>query len=294
MRENEKSPGSGDVDHRAKEANETYSIGDQPEKASQPEPTLATVRVDSIHVDSRYQARVALDPSTVQRYRELIQSATEDGSDWPFIEPLDVAGDVLLDGFHRLQAAKLGGLATVPVRIHQCDDDQALRLVLAANTRHGLPRSQQDTRRAIRLAIERWPDLSNRAIRDLVGCSCHKTVSRERHRMRLEASGALPEPKPAAEPVASAPVHGESESFSSAFQSAIGSSPSMVRPVSSIKERASACERSLGQTARCFDSLFGDGGLNQSGSYEHQQALILIHKLGDVCSEYVEHRLASA
>jgi len=71
------------------------------------------------------------------------------------------------DGFHRLGAAKVAGLKTIQVNVHQGDRMEALKHSLGSNTDHGYRRTPADKRYAVRKALAEFPELSNRMIADL-------------------------------------------------------------------------------------------------------------------------------
>jgi hypothetical protein len=61
----------------------------------------------------------------------------------------------------------------------------ALQHALAANQTHGLRRTNADKRRAVELALDRWPDKSDREIATLAGTS-HPFVGRVRGESEVE------------------------------------------------------------------------------------------------------------
>ncbi|GAA4445479.1 ParB N-terminal domain-containing protein [Novipirellula rosea] len=134
------------------------------------------VAVEAIVVDAALQARVQLDESTVAEYASVASQAIQDGKSWPF-PPLVCVGNLLVDGFHRLAAAKRIGIRCIPALIRQGNHEDAIRFAVAANSQHGLRRSRADVQRAIQLAWGAWPDLSAREIARRVQCSPQTVIN---------------------------------------------------------------------------------------------------------------------
>lgn len=145
-------------------------------------PATRNVALDRIQIDPSLQARTQLDADTVTRYEATLRQSIEDGVAWPF-PPLVSVFDLLVDGFHRFEAAKRVGIASIPVTIHSGDHKDAIRLAVGANANHGLARSREDVKRAILLASKTWPDESSRSIARMVGCSPQTVLNvQSRHR----------------------------------------------------------------------------------------------------------------
>jgi len=127
------------------------------------------IRIDSL-VTENLQVRVALDENAIADYAE----AMKDGSDFPpivvFKDPKRAAEDVgpyladeraaedvgpyLADGFHRVEAARRAGLETILAEVHEGTFDDALAFALKANDKHGVRRTNEDKRNAMRIAWE--------------------------------------------------------------------------------------------------------------------------------------------
>lgn len=139
-----------------------------------------------ITIDNRFQMRAnGLDADAVQSYTQAYQS----GATMP---PLTVAvlpgrRSLLVDGFHRAEAAKLAGLAEVEVnQVEVPDETAALLIAVQANQQHGLRRTRADKRRAVIALLENADAqrYSDRDIAKLAGVT-HPTVAR----IREEQSG---------------------------------------------------------------------------------------------------------
>lgn len=88
----------------------------------------------------------------------------------------------VIDGMHRLEAAKLRGAETIRARYFDGPDNLALALAIQANTRHGLPLSTADRERAAVRLLDIYPDWSDRAIAAVAGLAGSTVgVIRRRH-----------------------------------------------------------------------------------------------------------------
>ena len=150
------------------------------------------------------QIRVAIDERTVNDYAEAIQNGAKFPpvivfhslavpppgeirmpSDFRRSPPAD-AEDVfwLADGFHRVEACRRVGRKTVKADIRAGDKYDALKFALSANSAHGLRRSNEDKRNAVKVAWENRLHLfgvdnpSERQIAEVCGVS-HVFVSNQ-------------------------------------------------------------------------------------------------------------------
>jgi hypothetical protein len=131
------------------------------------------VMVEHIEYDSENQARERLDQETVAEYAQ----AMEDGADLPPIVCYhDGSTYWLADGFHRYHAARKRGEKLLDAQVIKGSRDDARWHAAGANTAHGLKRSPADKRRAVRLALELRPSMSDRAIAQHCGVH-HETVA---------------------------------------------------------------------------------------------------------------------
>ncbi|MFH8617269.1 ParB/RepB/Spo0J family partition protein [Streptomyces sp. NPDC017979] len=87
----------------------------------------------------------------------------------------------VIDGVHRVHAARVNGRSEVPARLLDCDRATAFVLAVKANVAHGLPLSRADRTAAATRIIEAFPQWSDRAVAAAVGIS-DKTVARLRTR----------------------------------------------------------------------------------------------------------------
>ncbi|HET7016998.1 MAG TPA: ParB N-terminal domain-containing protein [Streptosporangiaceae bacterium] len=87
----------------------------------------------------------------------------------------------LIDGAHRLEAAKLRGDHTIRARFLDCTDSEALVLAMKANTSHGLPLAKTERVSGAKQVLAAHPDWSDRAIAGITGLSA-KTIASLRGR----------------------------------------------------------------------------------------------------------------
>jgi len=87
----------------------------------------------------------------------------------------------VIDGMHRLAAAKLRREETVKAVLIDCSDEEALVLAIKSNTLHGLPLSKADRISGAKRILMAHPDWSDRAVASVTGMSA-KTIAVLRNR----------------------------------------------------------------------------------------------------------------
>ncbi|MEU5689595.1 ParB/RepB/Spo0J family partition protein [Streptomyces venezuelae] len=87
----------------------------------------------------------------------------------------------IIDGLHRLEAAKLRGDHSIQARLVDCTDAEALVLAMKANSSHGLPLSRADRVGGAERVLTAHPEWSDRAIASVTGLSA-KTIAVLRER----------------------------------------------------------------------------------------------------------------
>ena len=131
---------------------------------------MKITRLADIDAEAGTQIRVKLNTDTVTAYTEAYKAGKS-------LPPIDIfVGSaskkrILADGFHRFTAAQQAGLVELPCTLHKGEKKDALRFALSANSTHGLPRTNADKRNAVKIALETFPDLSNRAIAEICAVS---------------------------------------------------------------------------------------------------------------------------
>lgn len=83
----------------------------------------------------------------------------------------------IIDGMHRVEAAKLCGVHAIGARIVDCTDQEALVLAVKSNTLHGLPLSRADRISGAKRILASHPDWSDRAVAVITGLSAKAIAS---------------------------------------------------------------------------------------------------------------------
>ncbi|HEX4833768.1 MAG TPA: ParB N-terminal domain-containing protein, partial [Trebonia sp.] len=100
---------------------------------------------------------------------QALIEAAESGELPPVLVQQD--GWRVIDGLHRLEAARTRGDRLVRARFVDCTDSEALVLAMAANSAHGLPLARPDRVAGARHVLAAHPDWSDRAIAAISGLS---------------------------------------------------------------------------------------------------------------------------
>ena len=77
----------------------------------------------------------------------------------------------LADGFHRLEAHRRAGRREIEAEVQSGTREDALWFALGANGTHGHRLTAADKKHAIELALEAWPERSQRRIAEQIGCT---------------------------------------------------------------------------------------------------------------------------
>ncbi|TWF92104.1 ParB-like nuclease family protein [Streptomyces brevispora] len=110
---------------------------------------------------------------------QLLVDAAETEELPPILVRMD--GYRIIDGLHRLEAARLRGDATIKARFLDCSNSEALVIAMKANGSHGLPLSKADRVSGAQRVLISHPDWSDRAIAGITGLSA-KTIASLRDR----------------------------------------------------------------------------------------------------------------
>lgn len=131
------------------------------------------IAVSQVRLDGGTQSRALIHEDTVAEYAEAM--ANPETVFPPIIVYFDGADYWLADGFHRLEAWKRIGRAEVPAEIRQGDRRKAILHSVAANSAHGLRRTNDDKRRAVLTLLEdaEWSQWSDREIARRCAVSNH-------------------------------------------------------------------------------------------------------------------------
>ncbi len=93
----------------------------------------------------------------------------------------------VIDGMHRLRAARLRGQETVDIRFYDGSADDVLVVAVQANCEHGLPLTLADRRAAVERLIRRQSHRSDRALARIAGLSA-RTVAQIRRQLADDES----------------------------------------------------------------------------------------------------------
>jgi len=148
---------------------------------------VQTLDLDDIRLDGDTQGREALNEAVVAEYAEAMGR----GDKFPAVQVFhDGEGYWLADGFHRYHAALKADRVQIVAFVQRGDRSDARWYAISAkaNGQHGLRRTNADKARAVRMALQDRPGLSDRAIAEHVGVS-HPTVTK--YRSELENGGQL-------------------------------------------------------------------------------------------------------
>ncbi|MEU3727437.1 ParB N-terminal domain-containing protein [Streptomyces sp. NPDC031705] len=94
----------------------------------------------------------------------------------------------VIDGMHRLEAAKIRADRTIRARFFDGDTEEAFVLAVETNVRHGLPLSLADRKAAALRIVQAHPHWSDRAVAAKAGLT-HKTVGA----LRRQSTGEIPQ-----------------------------------------------------------------------------------------------------
>ncbi len=109
------------------------------------------LELDKIRRDGGTQPRASMDAEAVKRYAHDLKEGVA-------FDPVEVVYDGTnywcWDGFHRCAAAISAGCTEIEVNVRQGTQEDAQWLSLSANRKHGMPRTNDDKRSAVRRALE--------------------------------------------------------------------------------------------------------------------------------------------
>jgi ParB-like chromosome segregation protein Spo0J len=129
---------------------------------------------------------------------EHVAALMETPEDWPPIMVAHFEGAAhVVDGFHRLEAARRLGYESIAAKVFYPDQNTDLfRIAFSLNVQHGRPLTRRDRNAYAAALLQQHPDLSDREIGRRSGLH-HETIGSIRNRRRDVASadrkaGALP------------------------------------------------------------------------------------------------------
>ena len=127
------------------------------------------VEIADLRTDRGNQTRSSINVATVKEYAECMIR----GRKFPPFKVCQVNGELwVVDGFHRLEAARQCGFTDIEVEVFDGTRSDAPRASLGANHTEGLPRSNANKRFAAELAVKEFRRYSDRRITKICGASC--------------------------------------------------------------------------------------------------------------------------
>jgi hypothetical protein len=147
------------------------------------------IALEKIRLDGGTQPRKELDINLVQHYKEQLL----EGKQFPEVDLyFDGKSYWLSDGFHRFHAHKQAGHKDILSNVTKGTKRDAFIASLKANSTHGKPRSPEESRYVVQLALEdiELGDLSDGKISEY--CNVSKmTVGRVRKALGLEKTSSI-------------------------------------------------------------------------------------------------------
>ena len=134
------------------------------------------ISIADIRLDSSYRIRENLDQDTVERYMETFDRL-------PPITVFSVDGTLkIVDGEHRLTAAKRLDLAEIDADIKEGTDSEAREYAYLANLHHGRPLNRKEKQKVIEGMLRLHSERADNWIAEDVGCKS-ETVSTRREEL---------------------------------------------------------------------------------------------------------------
>ena len=148
------------------------------------------IKLQKIRLDGGTQPRKEIDEPLVQHYTEVLLEGKDQ------FPPIDLWFDGKAywpsDGFHRFHAHKRAGFLDIEAIINQGTKRDAFRACLKANGKHGKPRTPDERRYVVQMALEdiEYGGSSDYVIAELCDVSVH-TVGRVKKMLGLEKTSTV-------------------------------------------------------------------------------------------------------
>ena len=158
-RKSNKRPVAGDAAQPGEEAKQAKGVAQL---------DVVELALDEIVIDAGMQCRAAMNDEVVDDYASMMR---EDVS-FPPVAVFQIEGkNALVDGFHRVAAAKRSGRKSIASILRQGTRGDAIKFAITANTSHGLRFTNEDKRRAVNLAMKAFPESTDRELAKLCAVS---------------------------------------------------------------------------------------------------------------------------
>jgi hypothetical protein len=126
------------------------------------------IRVEAIRTDAGTQSRAHISDLVVADYAEAMIR----GEKFPPVVVFQNNGDLILaSGFHRVKACRAARFISIAAEVRQGTRTDALKYSLQSNHAHGLRRTNDDKRHAVKLALTEFSNLSDRVIANMCAVS---------------------------------------------------------------------------------------------------------------------------
>ena len=149
-----------------------------------------SIKIETIRLDSGTQSRAWTNEEAIADYADRMI----EGDKFP---PVDIFFDGneyhLADGFHRVLAACRCEFKDILANIHKGSVQDAIWFAIGANKSNGIKRTAGDKKKAIEIALAKFPDKTQQQIAEHIGCN-QSTVARcqselmQTHKLSLPAT----------------------------------------------------------------------------------------------------------
>lgn len=131
---------------------------------------MKQVLTESIRIDGDCQSRDRIDSEVVNDYAGAMGAGKKFPPLMLFFDGTDY---FCADGFHRVLAAQRAGIKHLVADVQKGGAKEAAWASCGMNITHGLRRTNADKRRAVKMALEMKPDMSDRALAEHCGVANH-------------------------------------------------------------------------------------------------------------------------
>ncbi len=147
---------------------------------------IKRLKLSLLITDAGTQTRSSIDTDTVEDYSEQVKAGVKFP---PLVVFYDKRKDeyYLVDGFHRETAFEWNGIKEYNCEVMEGDLKAAIKYALGANAKHGLRRSNEDKRYAVKIALKEFGNQTDRAIAQMCAVH-HDMVSKLRPTVQLADS----------------------------------------------------------------------------------------------------------
>jgi hypothetical protein len=147
------------------------------------------VLLEQIEIYAGTQVRQSIDNDTVTQYAERMM----EGDVFPPVVLFHDGNSYYIgDGHHRVIGSNRNGFIDIEADVRPGTQQDALWYALGANKTNALRMTPGDLRKAVALALQTWPEKTQQAIADQVGCNV-STVCRVKNELLQTQKLTIPE-----------------------------------------------------------------------------------------------------